>query len=706
MIDRTWSAAYEAPISLDTSRMLGTRARRPTLWTIAAFAGAIPALVCCVWLDLPALALLAVVWVLVCYAFATRWGHRHAEYWLRVVARHRRLPRRCDRSAVATHHAPYLIRGHTVVDVATNTPRGVVKLDQTANLRLADDETLGSTIKRLAMFLNGLRVPIQIVVRATLRADGLIERQWFIATIGATDKVLHDNLEAIVSGLARAGLKGHALNGGLFDALQTCWTSAAISNGLGPARMERDRHHVRVDDEYVRGFVLAKMPHTVEPNWLAPLLDGDLPIDFSLWLDPTDNADEGQYLLDRVNEWETAQQLNLMRGGFRDPDLDDAINDAKRTRLLLRRRELRVFRATMGFVVRAPSIAGVEARERELAVHVREQVGDDALVPLDWEHDRAVRMVVPLGEPPVEWPLRMVTPAVARGYMFSNSSLSHARGVDAGTSIGSKRQCPLDLFSLPNPHMVVLGGSGSGKGYWIKVYLWRLLHAYAWQDQVRVFIIQAEKDEYSALAEAMEPDQLGPRAEVVRIRSREDLQGLTFGLGVLRAFRDLTVFDLTCMDTADRGIGVAAVLHAIELDTAHTRRRRHAVCVVDELGIVLESDVAAKAIDVAYRRFRSIPWSDNPKEVNRVAMIGASQRPSDLLLSTRGKVLADIAKTKLFFAQESSELSTVAGKLKLSSDEQSLLNGAEQGTGLLVADLARVGIHLYASDAEKRFAET
>jgi hypothetical protein len=706
-----WTGSYEAPISLDASRMLGTRARRPTLWTVVALVLAIPLLVCCFWLQLPWLAPLAVLWLLVCYVFATSWGQRPAEYWLRVMARHRRLPRRCDRSAVATYHAPYLIRGHTVVDVATQTPRGVVELEQTANLRLADDETLGGTIKRLGLFLNGLRFPIQIVVRATLRPDGLIERHWYVATIGTTDAVLHDNLEAIVSGLQRAGLKGHALNGGLFDALQACWTSASRGDVLGPHLLERDRRYVRVDDDYVRGFLLAKMPRTVEPNWLAPLLDGDLPIDFSLWLDPTENADEVQYLADRIVEWQTAQVLYANRGGIPDPDLDDSINDAKRTRLLLRRRELRVFRATMGFVVRAPNQETLHARERELAIHVREQVGDDGLVPLDWEHDRAIRMVVPLGEPSVEWPLRTVTPAVARGYPFSNSSVNHTDGVDVGTSVGSKRQNRLNLFSLPNPHMVVLGTSGAGKGYWIKVFLWRLLHAYPWAQRIRVFVIQVEKDEYSALAEAMEHDDLGlsgmsPRGEVVRIHNLGDIEQLSFGIGVLRPYRDLTVFDLTPLESKERGVGVAMLLRAIEEDMRNVRRRRHAVCVVDELGIVLESDEAAKAIEIAYRRFRSIPWHDDPREVNRVAMIGASQRPSDLLKHPRGKVLADLAMTHLYFRQKSTELKGVAGLLNLSTDEQTFLDGAEQGTGLLVADLARVGIHLQASELEKGFAET
>jgi hypothetical protein len=203
----------------------------------------------------------------------------------------------------------------------------------------------------------------------------------------------------------------------------------------------------------------------------------------------------------------------------------------------------------------------------------------------------------------------------------------------------------------------------------------------------------------------MESDELGLRGEVVRIKRLDQLDSLVYN-GWLKNFRDLTVFDLTKMDAAERGTAIAWLLQAIEQEMVRVRRRRHALCVIDELGIVLESDVAAKAIDVAYRRFRSIPWDDNPHEVNRVAMIGASQRPSDLLRHPRGKVLADLAMTHLYFRQKPTELKTVAVTLNLSADEQTFLDGAEQGTGLLVADLARVGLHLNATDEEKGFAET
>jgi hypothetical protein len=45
-----------------------------------------------------------------------------------------------------------------------------------------------------------------------------------------------------------------------------------------------------VDGEYVRAFGLGKLPPTIATDWAAPLLDGDLPIDVSIDIEPLDLA--------------------------------------------------------------------------------------------------------------------------------------------------------------------------------------------------------------------------------------------------------------------------------------------------------------------------------------------------------------------------------------------------------------------------------
>lgn len=755
-----WSVAYEAPISLDAGRLIGTRARRPTLWTLAAVGIAIPVLAAFVMLLIPSINAYVPqwivdadpwtlpplgLWIVICYALGTSWGNRPAEYRLSREWRYRRLPRKMDDKAVARHHATYSLRetnvpiAEHVID-AENFPRAVIEV-QTISLTMRDAESLSNAIKKMHMFLLGLRFPIRIVVRATQNV-GYVDRRHFIAVEAETDELLGERVKELIHALSRAGLGGRALNGDLFRSLQYCWGVRSHTTTLGPSSLDRDRRHVTVDrQEVVRGFAMAKYPRTIEPNWLSGILDGELAVDFSMYLDPIDNATELDVLSGRISEWETAQVLNVSKSGFRDPDIDDQIKDAARTRLYLRQRKLRVFSGAVHFVVRGATVKEAEDRERLLMTTLREHVGDQALIPLDTEHDYAPILATPLGQPPAMYPLQLVSPAVAMGHPFSNTSIRMKDGVEVGTSLGSKRQNTLNTWLLDNPHMVVPGTTGSGKGFWLKVFVWRLLHLHpGW----RVWIIQSEKDEYRSLVDAMPSSPRShPKREALyshEVESADEfsllmnaqeahhwqaLRGETIQILSLDEFDDkvfqktyggkltprllgqqLTLYDLTRMPEQDRGKGIARLIKAIDNDAQHDTQQTLGYVALDELGIVLKDKEAADAIEVAYRRFRSIPHLDNPKVVSRRGMIGLTQLPSDLLGNTNGKVYASLSETHLYLRQQPAELRVTKGPLNLTPDEVEFLETCDNGDALLVAGRSRVALHLYAEPEEEAFAVT
>jgi hypothetical protein len=491
----------------------------------------------------------------------------------------------------------------------------------------------------------------------------------------------------------------------------------------------------------VRGFVMINFPRIVDPNWMASLLDGDLAVDYSMYLDPIDNLVELDELSGRISEWETSQVLHFNSHGFRDPDVDDMIKDAARTRLFLRRRELRVFRGSVHFAVRDRDPRVVAEKERLLMDRLREYVGDQAVIPMDWEQDRAPLISVPLGEPPSMLPLQLVSPAVAMGYPFSNSSVRMKDGVVVGTSLGSKRLNTLNTFTLDNPHMIVPGTTGAGKGFWVKVFCWRTLLAHPdW----RIWIIQSEKDEYGSVVEAMPvTPRSHPRREALYSHEAQEISDFTrlmneqpaahweamsgemirvsslaeFDNKVYRTTyggqktaqlqgQQLTVFDLTRMPSSEKGEAIARLVEAIDNEAQLETKQTLGYVVIDELGIVLKDKRAADAIEVGYRRFRSIPHLDNPRIVSRRGMIGLTQLPSDLLGHSNGKIFAGLSDTHLYLRQQPAELRVTKGPLNLTADEVEFLETCDNGDALLVAGRARVALHLYAEPEEEAFAVT
>lgn len=703
-----WAQPYEAPISLDAPKLFGAHEARSTYWNMAAL---VPTSILLTvvfvlnyfWLELPWASWAWVlpvcsIWLVFCYVMRGTYGQRPPEHWLKIWCRHIREPQRIENPTLA------------------GLPRAVVAVD-TLNLRGLDDATLATKVKQLHQFYIGLKFPVQIVVRAWPQPEGWIQRKWFVAVAADDADLLPGRIKEIIDGLKSAGLGGTALNGNLYDELNACW-----SHKGRPSVIQRSPRYSIVDGEYVRGLLMVKTARAVDANWLSEITDGDLAVDLGIWLDPIDNADMQDELRARINNWQVAQLQNVGSNGsngklgYPDPEIESQIKDAVRVRGLIHHRQLRVFNCTIGFVVRGKTLAEMQENERTLLRRIREHVGDDAVLPPDFEQDKALLMVVPTGTMPLPYTMEVVSPVLARTYPFASSSLVMPGGIRCGASKGSTHENTLNVWRLMNPHMAILATSGAGKGFWLKVYMYRLLLQYP---KHKCWIIQAEKDEYSALAEAI------PGGQVIRYTSMDQLDerrptGRVFGMHEVDdrsylhrgihwlAGGQITVYDLTRMPQADRGKAIARLLTMLEHATAHHGTPEHGYVVIDELGIVLHDKDAALAIETAYRRFRSIPMWDNPRKICRRGMIGLSQRPSDLLANKLGpgKVIADLSATKVYLRMESTELNVVERDLSLTPSDREYLELGEEGDALLVAGRKRIALRMNANSCEDALART
>lgn len=671
------------------------------------------------WLHLPWRLLPAAVGLLIVVRFAFPSRGRPFEQALPRLMRHWSLPGRLE--ALLLEQVHVRVKSTANSTITTDDPlapvRAVIEIDRPVNLRLLAEEDVGSYIRRFGTFLNGLRSPVHLVVstravamtritnrdpRARALGDflgsqaanlSLLERRWYVAFSASSDVVLRERVKSTLDGIRRAGLQGHQVDGMLRDTLNACWGTLP-GERLGPRVVKRAAEHVDVDGMLVRGLLVQRLPRSIDPNWLAPLLDGEVDCDVSLWVEPLDTGEQIRELDLRLSDWLSAQDLTIARSNRRNTDLDVQIADAQRMRVALTRHQLRLFNLTLLLVVRARDKAGLDLAEQRVTDLLREQIGSDPVLPTDLEHDLAARQVVPLGEADLRQPLRVETPALARTYVWSSSSLAMPGGIPWGIGTDANRPVLLDPFGFPNPHMVCFATSGAGKGYSIKVLLYR----WYWLDPDVSFVVvdQDEREEYTRLAEAV-------GGVVYRVRDVGEVDRRYFwdhGDYRIPAVERLRVYNLSTLPPAQRPEAIARLIASVEADSLRSANLAHRwVIVIDELWTLLDPKTPAHAGETVERLWRKGRHA-------RIMAIGVSQRPSDALNTERGQVLLDISSINWFLWCRPTEMARTAKHLGLTPGERAFLEDADRGMGILTVPGRRLAMRVVASDVEHVMAST
>jgi hypothetical protein len=575
----------------------------------------------------------------------------------------------------------------------------------TTNLRLAHTLQKQAAVTRWARFLDGLACPVQIVVRATpvhlavlvdriatravptqslagfLRAhaigSGLVQRERYLVVGAGDPDQLADRVRSIEESLSRAGLPPHRVQDEprhgriLHDLLQACWSPRAGSHKtLGPSVLRIEPQLVNTDGQSCRTMVLSAWPRAVHTDWLAPLLDGGVPIDVAMHIEPQDSERMCARLDTRLRQYHSSPPSAAR---------DTAIEDAERLRRALERRREHAFSVGVYFLVRASTTNELDERTKRVRQIVRE-LGGNTQVPR-CEHAAGLASCVPAGGDRLRRRIVLDTSTLARTYPASSSMLV----LEGGVPWGVTAQTPVVFTpfhrSLKNPHMAFYATSGAGKGYAAKVLQARLAQG----KSVRVFgIDQDEDEEYTRLAEYLE-------GQVIRF-------GLPDGTG---SWPELAAVDLG---------GTCTIFNLAQVPEQHRaelfRQIKHMVWswvqehggpasfIVDEAITLLRYEQAANELEDLVRRGRHI----------QLGGVFITQRVADFFNTTCGQVIQAIASSQWYGQQLPTELARVADVLRLSPAEREFLQQAGIGEGLLVAMGQRVAMSLWGHTSPEEYA--
>ena len=268
--------------------------------------------------------------------------------------------------------------------------------------------------------------------------------------------------------------------------------TVSIKDIIAPSFVEVDFNHVRVDDKYYRTLFVVGYPRYVSANWLYSLITFDHPLYISMYVYPTESRVVLEELKRKIAEMEATIESEMKSGKVVDPTVQVALDDALSLQAELAKGSERFFQ--FGLYVTIP------ADSKEELVEISKQV-DSILSSLliiartaTLEMEEGFKSSLPIFYDKLEVWRNMDSTSLAMTFPFSTASLTRNEGILYGVNQHDGSLIIFDRYTLENANSVILGKSGGGKSFLVKLEAMRMLMM-----DVDVIIIDPE-NEYKKLA--------------------------------------------------------------------------------------------------------------------------------------------------------------------------------------------------------------
>jgi len=275
--------------------------------------------------------------------------------------------------------------------------------------------------------------------------------------------------------------------------------------GFAPDAVTVGSRHLEVDGDWVATFAVVGFPREVYPGWLAPLLTYPGRLDVATLVEPIDPATAASRLKVQLARLESGRRRTAEHGRLIDPHVEAATEDAYDLSSRVARGEGKLFRVGIYLTVHATT-------EQALADEVAAMRALTSSLLLDAKSTtyRSLQgwvTTLPMGLDLIGMRRTFDTAALSAAFPFTTpdlpapdpTSVAAPEGVLYGYNLGSQGLVHWDRFgpALHNHNSVILGRSGSGKSYLVKLEALRSLYR-----GVEVIVIDPE-DEYARLATAV-----------------------------------------------------------------------------------------------------------------------------------------------------------------------------------------------------------
>lgn len=251
--------------------------------------------------------------------------------------------------------------------------------------------------------------------------------------------------------------------------------SSPVASPFVPEALEVHPRHVRVGDDWIASFAIAGYPREVQPGWLHPLLTYPARLDVSVHIEPIDPKLAAEQLRKQLAKLESGRSAGAEHGRLHDPQVEAATEDAYALSDRVARGEGRLFRLGLYLTLHAPSeqqladdISGLRALAASLLMEA---------TPTTYRALQGWVTALPMGLDQIRMTRTLDTAALSAAFPFTSpdlpppdpTSAAAPAGVLYGHNLGSQGLVHWDRFACENYNSVILGRSGAGKSYLVKL---------------------------------------------------------------------------------------------------------------------------------------------------------------------------------------------------------------------------------------------
>ncbi len=269
----------------------------------------------------------------------------------------------------------------------------------------------------------------------------------------------------------------------------------SIKDIIAPSYVEVDFNHIKIDDKFYRTLYVVGYPRYVSANWLYSLITFDHPLYISMYIYPTESKNVLEDLKRKIAEMEATIENDIKAGKVVDPTIQVALDDALALQAELAKGAERFFQFGLYITIPAESLEELNQLTKEV-----DSVLSSLLIiarQATLEMEEGFKSTLPLFYDKLSVWRNMDTTSLAMTFPFATASLTRNEGILYGVNEHDGSLIIFDRFTLENSNSVILGKSGGGKSFLVKLETLRLLMM-----GVEVIIIDPE-NEYQKLAQSM-----------------------------------------------------------------------------------------------------------------------------------------------------------------------------------------------------------